>query len=264
MSDFAIFDRPLDSDTPVGVLSGIDLRGYDHVIAEFKKRRAEKEEAQRRALAAARELCTSLSKMFETFPKIESAGISSEFNRLDAAETLLSDGIVPENAEELHNEFSGYLTRLAIVQKDVNKAIKVICPAVKTVDANLSATLRSRLGAFEHIVKRFVNHYRHMIERTKVIVQRSQAGPDGPVARAWRLYVEALNTAGVRNVGNLEADVRPHVPLYKLPVSVDASIFNDRRRLRELERIADEYVGERDPTSIGMIVFHFEPTNGAT
>jgi hypothetical protein len=264
MYDYTIHgDADFEGETPVGVLSRVDLTDYDRTIADFKKKKAEKELAQQKLIAYATKLCNAVADLLATYSRVEASGLASEFNRVDATEALLADGIMPPNAEDLLREFSGYLDKVTKLRKNLTRVINLACPALRPIDAKLSADLRSKLGAVEHICKRLMVHYSHMTDRAKSIVTRSRATLDGPVARAYRLYAEALKKVGARSVGGLEPDLRHKVPLYKLPVGIDAAMINDRRRIRELEREADEYVGERDPTAVGTIIFRFEPANGA-
>ena len=113
------------------------------------------------------------------------------------------------------------------------------------------------------VARRLVFHYAHMKARSEKLIERSKRPPEGPVRRAYQAYCAALSQIpGVREVGELHPDVGRRLPSYELRVAVDPSIFEDRSRLRKMERLADEIVEQRDPGSVGAIAFRFEPAAG--
>jgi hypothetical protein len=265
MPDTVSFSRPLDIDTPVGALSRLNIGEYDRIITDFRKKSAEKEAVVALALQKTDELCENMTKLLSDIPAIEAIGIADELMRLALLYRVLNDGFVPRDAEKLLAEFTDKRNKVRTISKDVSKKLGGFCQSIQRLDAKRGARLSPLLAALETHLKRFLTHYQTMVARSKNLLGRIKSPPvGGPVRQSVEIYKEALSSmAGVREIGELHADLRHNPPIYELPVSLDPSMFNDRRQLRELEHAVDEYVDERDPKSVGLIIFRFGQIRGA-
>jgi hypothetical protein len=197
-------------------------------------------------------------------PELEARQFANEFRELDAIERAIADGIRPPGIADLVPRLEDLPGKMAEFEKTILRGINQICPVTQKLDPHLAAEVRRLLGRVGQVAKQLRIHYQHMLNRVQHIAERSNADLHGPVQRAHSLYSEALGSiAGVRDLGTLRVDLRDKVPLYELPISIDPDILNDRRKLWELERSIDDYVEQRDPVVVGMIVFKFEPASGA-
>jgi hypothetical protein len=251
-------------ETPIGALTSLNLSDYDKIIAEFQQKNAERDAAKERVLRAVRNLAEQIGTVLKQIPELELRQLTEESRALQGIERTISDGLPPPGISDLLTRFDECVTSTSKFEKNLPKKINLICPAVQKLDSKLAADIRRLLGDTGRIARRLRVHYEHMAARIKDLMNLSTDSLDGPVRRAYALYAEAFNaTNGVREIGSLEVDLRDRLPLYESAIRIDPLILEDRGRLYNLERAVDDYVEQRDPASVGIIVFRFEPAIGA-
>jgi hypothetical protein len=253
-----------DFETPVGALSSLNLETYDRVIREFREKDAERDAAKRRLVEILTPIADTIATVLARFPELVARTLATEFRKLETAERVLNDGIIPPQIDQFLSRIKNDRDKLAEAYRGITKALKTPWPAIGKVDPKISLRLRQLFGELAHVVKGLVAHYDHMVFQCETLVRRAKSPLTGRIQRASKLYKDAFGAvSGVRGVGEVRPNLSHTPPLYELPVAIDPRIYGNRSRLRELECEVDDYVERRDPRSVGAITFRFEFADGA-
>jgi hypothetical protein len=167
------------------VLSSLNLDCYDEVIAELRKKNAEKETAKAKATEGARKLEEASRSVLARLPEIEARSFSSDYRHLTAVEALLSDGVVPPNLNNLFEEFERGYQLASECQKAIIKLTNTLAKPLSKVDANTSVQVRRLLSDLVKEVRPIITHYRRMALRVKEILKQSKSVSTGPIQRAY-------------------------------------------------------------------------------
>lgn len=255
---------PSEFETPIDALSSFDPGYYDRLVADIRKKHAEREAAKAEAIKAAQGLEENVRRLLRLLPELEARGVAVDQRRLASAERMLFDGVVPSNTKALADQFERNVKVTTEFQRAVNKLANALHKPMAKIDTKVSASLRRVLLDLADHGKRLTTQYRLLMTRAKKLAEEGEAPQVGPIQRAASLYKAAVaSVAGVHSVGTVYADSQDVLPVYELPVAINPDIFNDRKRLREIERELDDFVEQRDPISVGAVVLRFEPAAGA-
>jgi hypothetical protein len=205
-----------DLETPIGALSSLDFGDYDRVIAEFRKKNAEKEAARERAREAVQKLIDQITALLARFPMLEATNLAEDFRKMELAERALLDGIVPDGVGALASSFKNSRDQVTQIQKNITKVINALCPHVVKIDPTLGADLRRQLNEVGRLAKRLLTHYQHMIARVNNLAAAVQSPPRGRVLEAYELYKSAFQSLpGIHAVGRVFPDFQHTPPLYE-------------------------------------------------